>query len=307
MKTNYLLLSTACVLVVAAAPLSAQINHPGWIPSDRVLPGITADVQYDQAARVWRYSYTIANGAAAEQPIESVDFVFNAPAARVQAPSDWWGIVFAAAAIPGATFAAEGSDFFTNTPHGPAPARPAAVIAAGAALGGFVVESAYPPGYARTYIKGYAAVPYLPEDFAEATNTPDDTTNSVRGWSVGPVRYTLVLTDGNRRPAVDGFLAFMNVNTSGSVLTNPVPLALKFAINGETVERASFRAELNGVDVTSSFHPGPSDGADLAAYLAVGSSPLVIGKNVLITTVNGLVPGSTRTATDTDRIVFTVQ
>ena len=307
MKINHIALSMMTAIVMSVAPLHAQINHPGWIPSDRVVPNVTADVTFNVATGLWRYIYTIANGASAEQPIQSVDFVFNAPAVSVVTPPDWWGVVFADAPLPGATFAAEGSESFVTTAHGPAPAQPAGAIAAGASLTGLIVESQYPPGYARIFVKGYAAVPYLPDDFPEATNTPDDTTNAVRGMSVGPVRYALVVSDGNRRPAVDGFLAFLNVVVSGSVLTNPAPLALKFAINGESVDRTTFQAELNGVDVTASFHPGPPDGADMTAYFAAGSSPLVIGKNVLITRVTGLVPGTTRTATDTDRIVFTVQ
>ena len=100
-------------------------------------------------------------------------------------------------------------------------------------------------------MQGYAPVPYLPDDFGEDTNLPDDTTNAQRSTSVGPTRYTIVLSDGNRRPAVDGFLAFMNVQTSGSVLRDPAVLALKFAINGETVARETFHATLNGADVTS--------------------------------------------------------
>jgi hypothetical protein len=38
----------------------------------------------------------------------------------------------------------------------------------------------------------------------------------------------------------------------------------------------------------------------------LGSSPLIVGKNVPLTSVEGLVPGSTRRAADADRIVFTV-
>ena len=307
MKTNHMWLSVIAAIGIGAAPLYAQVNHPGWIPSDRVLPAVQAEVSFNTTTNLWRYVYTFANGAGAEQPIQSVDFVFNAPAVSVVTPANWWGTVFADAPLPGATFAAEGSESFVTTSFGPAPAQPAAAIAAGTSLSGFVVESAYPPGYARIFVKGYAPVPYLPDDFPEATNTPDDTTNAARGMSIGPVRYALVVSDGNRRPAVDGFLAFLNVNVSGSTLTNPAPLALKFAINGETVDRTTFQAELNGVDVTASFHPGPADGADLTAYFAAGSSPLQIGKNVLITKVTGLVPGTTRTAIDTDRIVFTVQ
>ncbi|MBI4541196.1 MAG: hypothetical protein HY704_16975 [Gemmatimonadetes bacterium] len=250
----------------------------------------------------------MANGASAEQPIETFDLAFNAPAVRVQFPAGWWGIVFVDApnGIPGAALAAGGSEAFIETPYGPTPARPPAAILPGATLSGFVVESAYPPGYARTYVEGYAGVPFLPVDWSEPTNTPDDTMNAQRGWSLGPTRYTAITTDGNRRPAVDGFLAFMNLAT-GAELLDPAPIAIKFAINGETVYLSTFRAELNGVDVTASFFPGPPDGADRVALFRAGSSPLVLGKNVLITSISGLVPGTTRTAIDTDRIVFTIR
>jgi hypothetical protein len=309
----------SCALIAASLSIVANVyaqvgdisgvRYPGWIPSDRVAPTLTTLVSYDNAAQQWRYEYQLANGSSAEQPVKSLDLTFNGPATAVLQPSGWWGVVFVGGqgGIPGATFAAEYPETFVATPLGDAPAQPPAAVAPGSSLSGFVIMSPYPPGEARTYIQGYAAVPYLPDDYPEATVAPDDTTNSQRGWSIGPTRYTLVLSDGNRRPAVDGFLAFMNVSPSGSVLHAPAPLAIKFGINGETVNRASFTAVLNGVDVTSSFHPGPSDGADLAAVFAIGSSPLVAGKNVLITSVDGLVPGTTRNATDTDRIVFTVQ
>jgi hypothetical protein len=302
------------VVLAGSANVRAQVGdisgvtYPNWIPFDRVLPAINTVVTYDDVAHVWRYSYSVGNGAAAEQPIQSLGLRFNGPASQVTMPADWWGIVFVdnPSAIPGATFHAEGSDNFVSTPNGEAAAQPAAAISPGAALAGFNIVSLYPPGDARTYVQGYAPVPYLPNDFDQDTNLPDDTTNAQRGSSLGPTRYTVVANDGNRRPAVDGFLAFMNVQTSGSVLHNPAVLALKFAINGETVFQQTFHATLNGVDVTAQFHPGPSDGADLTAVFAIGSSPLAAGKNILITTVDGIVPGTTRGATDTDRIVFTV-
>jgi hypothetical protein len=285
------------------------VTYPNWIPSDRVVPALTTLVSYDDATQQWRYEYQIANGASAVQPIISLDLAFNAPATSVLSPAGWWGVVFVGSpsGIPGATFAAEYPETFATTPYGDAPAEPAASIAPGASLTGLVVLSPYPPGEARTYVQGYAAVPYLPDDYPEPTVAPDDTTNSQRGWSVGPTRHTFIVSDGNRRPAVDGFLAFMNVAPSGSVLHAPAAIAIKLAINGETVNRATFTAVLNGVDVTGAFHPGPPDGADLAAAFAAGSSPIVIGKNVLITSIEGLVPGTSRSATDTDRIVFTVQ
>jgi hypothetical protein len=300
----------ACAAVVAlgAVPAAAQVGDisgvvwPGWIPSDRVLPAIGVDVSFDVAAGGWTYRYTVANQPGAQQDIRRFDLGFPSPSAQLAAPDGWWSAFFAEGAeIPGASFQAESPDSAGETLL-PSPAQ----IPAGSSLT-FTIVSPYPPGTARTYVQGFAPVPYLPDDFDDVPVVPDDTTNSQRGWAVGPMRYTDVITDGNRRPAVDGFLGFMNLLETGSVLRSPTPIALKLSVAGETVFPQTFSATLNGTDITALFHPGPADGATLTAYLAVGSSPLVAGKNVLITSIDGLVPGTTRTATDTDRMVFDVQ
>ncbi len=98
----------------------------------------------------------------------------------------------------------------------------------------------------------------------------------------------------------------MNLAEKGSVLIDPAPIAFKFALSGETVFPETLEVKLNGVDVTASFLPGPADGADLVGVFRIGSSPLQDGKNVLLTSVDGLVPGTSRTAKDTDRITFNV-
>jgi hypothetical protein len=168
------------------------------------------------------------------------------------------------------------------------------------------IESEYPPGYARVYVQGYAG-------FLEAADlgdmdytVPHDTTDAQRRWTLAPTRYTVVITGGNRRPATDGFLGFMNLSEKSSILTDPAPIALEFSLNGEDVDRQTLQVELNGVDVTDQFHPGASDGADLVGVFFLDSSPLQEGKNVLLTRVDGMIPGTTRTGTDSDRIVFLV-
>lgn len=308
MHARKLSLVAALLTVAASAPLGAQVGDlsgvvwPGWIPSDGAAPAITAQVTYDPAASAWRYVYTVANGDAARQDIRRVDLAFPSPQAELSAPEGWVTAFFAEGSeIPGATFLAESPDSVGETLL-PSPAQ----IPAGSSRQ-FTVLSPYPPGEARTYVQGFAPVPYLPDDFDEVPVVPDDTTNAQRGWTVGPTRYATVVTDGNRRPAVDGFLGFMNLLETGSVLRAPAPIALKLSVAGETVFPETFSATLNGVDITAEFHAGPADGATLTAFLAIGSSPLQAGKNVLITRIDGLVPGTSRTATDTDRMVFDVQ
>lgn len=305
-------------LATAVAPTAAlgqvgdisKVTYPGWIPSDRVVPEITVEVSYDSVSGLWRYDYTVRNGSTAEQPIQSVMLRFNAPTAGVTSPAGWFQLVHfstAAGAIPGVTFAAEASEELVETPAGVVPGEPEAAIPPGDSLTGLSITSPYPPGYARTYVQGFAPVPYLPVGFDEPTVVPDDTTNSQRGWTLGPTRYTSVVTTGGRRPAVDGFLVFMNLDRRGTTLRNPAPIALDFAAGGETVFREPLVVELNGVDVTAAFHPGPADGADLVAVFQLGKSPLVVGRNVLTARVEGIVPGTNRRAADTERLVFTVE
>lgn len=67
-------------------------------------------------------------------------------------------------------------------------------------------------------------------------------------------------------------------------------------IYGSTVKTATFRAELNGADITIRFDPLPGKSEII-------SIPLQQGRNVLILSVEGI-KESGKTAKDTDRLVF---
>ena len=292
--------------------------YPGWAPSDRVLPTISVDVAYDRSTAMWRYTYTLANGAGAEQDIEKLRLGISGAPATLGSPEGWTplsGFLGAADSAPaaapaGVVFLANLSDeeysgdVYPSSPH---------QIRPGASVSGLVIESPYGPGTTRAYVQGYAAIPFPPsgEDDYQAyegsSPEPEDTLNAQRRWTLGPAFYATVVTDGNRRGTVDGFLGFMNLRESGSVLGDPAVVALKFSLNGEAVDRETFRATLNGVDITAAFFPGGPGSADLVAVLRPDSSPLQVGKNVLITSVDGTVPGTARQASDTDRMVFEVQ
>jgi hypothetical protein len=259
---------------------------------------------YDSSTGLWRYTYALRNGADAQQDILTFEIRFNGPASEISSPPAWHSLNFPPpAAIPGISWNAElPTDYSAGYLVGPSPAQ----IPQGDSLSGFVVTSPFPPGYARTYVQGFAGVPLLPDSLSyEDYETPEDTLNAQRGWTLGPTRYLKVVTGGNRRPAVDGFLGFMNLAVSGSIVRNPAPIALKFSLNGETVFRETLKVELNGVDVTTAFYPSPTDGADLVGVFRIGSSALQAGKNVLLTSVEGLTAAGQRTK-DTDRITFTV-
>ena len=128
--------------------------------------------------------------------------------------------------------------------------------------------------------------------------------NMRTGTVAGPLKDdTLYL--GGRRPAVDGFLVFANLRDGGSY-GSPVVVDILFSQNGENVVQSSFKAVLNGTDVTSRFSVVDPN-RRRAVFEAVPGSLLVVGKNILATSVDGTVPGSTRQATDNDKLTFLAQ
>lgn len=290
--------------------------YPGWQPQDRVEPTITLTAEYDSASGLWRYRYGVHNGPSAEQDIWEATFRYDSWVSGGEAPSGWRLVSFrdslrfqpGGPGINATTFAAnlpsefEG-DYWSASPY---------QIPPGQSLSGFMVESPYPPGYARAYIQGYAQVPFPPdpledpEAYYAANPTPHDTTNSQRRWTIGPRIYRDVLTTGDGVETTDGFMGFMNLGLTGTALRDPAPIALEPAVNGETVFPETFRAVLNGMDVTDAFHPGRSDGADLGGLFFTGNSPLQMGTNVLTTTIEGIDPATGLRALDTDVVEFTV-
>lgn len=116
--------------------------------------------------------------------------------------------------------------------------------------------------------------------------------------------WQLLLQVGNRRPGVDGFPGVVNFVNGATLPAGPATIQLRFSRNGETVDRSTFSAVLNGVDVTSQFVQTST--GDLVGVFAPGSSPAKSGRNVLLLKVDGLKAGTTQTATDADRFTFTL-
>lgn len=109
------------------------------------------------------------------------------------------------------------------------------------------------------------------------------------------------------RTAIVASKSACNVGSLARTSSSPPPIFGRYL----APTRSSFRALLNGVDVTSLFHPGPADGADLAAVFELGAGkPLIVGTNTLKTFVTGLPstfgPNIIPSLIDTDTIIFTV-
>lgn len=310
-KLNYFLgslraISTALLLNAFFAPAYGEIIVP-YIPANQLVVDVQPLVTKDPHTHIYTYSYTITNRPTSLQEMRKFAIEFE--------PGG--GEIFNAASPPGwrfgvhldqplASWGAVGSD---EPPPGyvddgnirPSPFQ----IKPGQTLGGFSFQTFAAPADGKFYATGFTKLP-------QATNEGEIPEESIPTWwedSYSSLTTTpnLLPYKGGRRPAVDGFLVFLNVRREGNVFKSPATIVVKFSAAGESVNRSTFSATLNQLDVTNLFVPNNKYGGDLAAQFTFQNSPLRVGRNVLITGVKGTVPGTTRTATDVDRISFEVQ
>jgi hypothetical protein len=296
------------VLVLAAAAATAQVIVP-VTPANQLSVAVSTTVTFNPASGLYTYVYTLTNAAASQQAAWLFAIQFNGSGDSPSGPAGW-------------TFAPHDDRPIVSwaaTETGPLPPDyvddgnvPPSVytIAPGASLSGFQLVSPNPPGNVPFFVQGETKLPQAAVDVGdfplEGEEVLDFADDSITGVTVGPVPVDPAqIFTGGRRPAVDTFLVFVNL-VNGDTKMAPVGIVIRFGINGETVDEPTFHATLNGVDVTASFGPGSQPG-ELVGVFDRGTSPLQTGRNVLITSVDGVVPGTTRTATDVDRVTFTIQ
>jgi hypothetical protein len=103
---------------------------------------------------------------------------------------------------------------------------------------------------------------------------------------------------GGQRPKdVNHFLSYGNPTSNHVGLPAGASSFSLLIFYSGTVLPATFSATLNGTDVSQLFHPA-AGGHEFVAL------PMASGRNVLVLSIDGSLP--TRTATDTDRLVFDV-
>lgn len=302
---------TALWVSILIVGLASQ-SEAQWLvpptPANQLSVTVSPTVTFNSATGLYEYDYQLQNAPSSAQKIVAFALRLPGPFSNASSPAGWSHEGYDARPIIewSATEAAPDPPGFVDDGSIPPAAYP---IHQGSSKSGFKLVSADPPGSISYYVKGevpFAMVaPGVDPD--EMPPFDDDIeVDSVKGTTVGPVPVVAAeYFEGGRRPATDPFLVFVNLR-DGDVRTNPTSIIIKFGAHGETVDRTTFHAELNGVDVTAAFTAVSAPG-DLAALFAVGSSPLKVGKNVLLTTVAGTIPGTTRTANDVDRVTFTVQ
>ena len=287
---------------------NAQIIVPPT-PGDQLSASVSTNVTFDSASGLYTYSYTLSNALSSQQDIWLFALQFTGAVVDPVSPSGWTFMQHDDRPIVSWAATETGPlppDYIDDGNLPPSPFT----VAEGATLAGFSFKSPDPPASVQFFAQGETQLPQVTEDLAdlpsEGEEVPDFTQDSFTASTIGPVPIdeTQFFT-GGRRPAVDSFLVFLNL-VDGDTRTVPTAVIVKFGIGGETVNASTFHATLNGTDVTASFVPNGRPG-ELVAIFDLGTSPLAAGRNVLLTSVEGIVPGTTRTATDVDRVTFTVQ
>lgn len=302
--------AVAALIILIGLTLEESARAQILIPvqdQSRVDVTISVNVQFDTATGLYTYDYQVASSNLSEQDVWSFAVEADAEIENIQSPAGWSAQRFFDKPITDWTATVVEPlppDYVDdgNLPPSPFDINP------GETLGGFSFQSPEPPTTVIFYAQGFALLPtsVSEDDFDLAEiEIPTALENSFIGSTVGPGLDDNIIFTGGRRPSVDGFLGFVGLAGDRETLLRPVTMVVRFGVNGETVDTSTFHAELNRVDVTGSFTPtGNAD--EMLAVFELAASPLVVGRNVLATSVEGTVPGTTRSAADTDRLTFFV-
>lgn len=227
-------------------------------PRDNFAAGVSVEISIDPNTHLYTYSYTISNQPGSAQSIDvfAFDIDETTPIIEANAPEGWssgryvYRNTYEFASTEGISEANR-----VQLPSGGYEIRSPHDIVPGETVCCFVFKTFSAPKQGNAYLQGYVPLPqstgeeeYEP-DFSESHPSPDDLeNNSIKVTTSIPATP---LYDGNRRPSVDGFVAPISVYTANKdEFYAPVTLYLAFALNGEEVFTSTFKATLNGIDVT---------------------------------------------------------
>jgi hypothetical protein len=179
-------------------------------------------------------------------------------------------------------------------------------VTPGSSGSGFVIESKLPPGVRAAQLEPslqpwLTIINAMPDNGAEFLNPPDDRQFVVSTTVVAPAEIsdTDLYDGGGQQPAeVNKFLRYAAPLDS----RNKVPSNTTYTVivyYGKTVVPGTFAATLDGVDITSSFHPAPG-GAD-AVKIVIGTSTTKLHLSVDGTKSSG------GKGTDSDTLTFLPQ
>lgn len=304
MKKPSLLAILLWLCWVWATPGRTEIIVP-VIDQSRVEVTVSVDFEFDAATGLYTYRYRLTSGPGSELDVESFALKRWGKVLNPQAPAGWYA--GDPAGRPFVNFYALEVEPLPPDYVDIGNIPPSSVsIKPGETLGGFSLRSPKGPKTLPFYAQGYAPLPQSEyEGDFEGIHIPSFTENSFVGATIGPGRDDFIVVAAGSGPSVEGFLGLVGVD-DGATLSPPVALTLRVALHGETVDRSSFAARLNTVDVTGSFRD-TGNGGEMIAIFELADSPLEAGRNVLATSVAGTVPGTTRIETDEDSFTFIIE
>ena len=297
---------------------SWSINVQAEIRGNQLNVDVFVEITQDLNSGIYSYDYSFTNKSDSIQTVgiifipvgtnsEIVDMVVPRYWSTDTATNDDIQLEFSKLAM----FTAP--SFCTQEVEGTCLSMESLGIKPGATLGGFIVKSYRSASTTTLYIEGFVdptQVEGLPE-FEHEEPPGDEFSGTLprRALAVQALAPVADEYDGNRRPAVDGFLAFRNLLEGTNFVKAPFELIYDYAINGETgVNHASLEVTLNHNDITQQFEFFDENGKKGSrATIYPDHFALVAGRNILVTSIEGQVPDSTRIAKDTDRITLVLE
>jgi len=317
---------TTPLLVLIAVTLSAQTttyklsDGTSVALPDLTITGSTLDctVSYDASRGVYRYAYTINAPATNLVAVQAFDIDIMGKHTRTQIdPTLAENIVRVRqqlqpySAIPVGVTVPDPARWRAGIGRAGnlfASARKSVLaVAPGTSATGFVIESHLPPGIRKAIISP-SRQPWLdimdntPDNGAEFLEPhPDERQFEVTTTAVAPAELSDadLFDGGGQQPAeVNKFLRYVAPTQS----RNKVPANTTYTVivyYGATINAATFSATLDGVDITSRFHPLPG-GAD-AVKIAIGTATTKLHLSVDGTKASGA------KGTDSDTLTFLPQ
>ncbi len=295
-----LMLALTLLLCLAA---QGKVEWP-----NKVRVAVDLKVTFDADSGLYTYAYTLTNRRGASQDLSDFDLPLRgATVVNVKSPRGWWALVTSTGNRVG--WCACEEDGIVSPPGYIDDGRglPSIYqIKPGQTLAGFSLQSAYPPSPGIFFAQGWVPTPIEGVDFpiGKEPDNPGYPANAFKGKVLAPARNE-ALPSGGRKPAVDGFLVFPSLRHA-TLHKAPMAVDIVFGQNGEVVDQSSFRAMLNDVDISDRFVTTAAHHRRAVLTMAP-AGPLKHGKNVLVTTVEGVVSGGSKRLIDTDRIEFVAE